>query len=128
MRYLILPALLALAYVAVDDGASPVPAAKPPAADPTALAAAAPDAAKESRRGAPDADLGKRPKPEPVLIDDTRPAPHPVLRAQGIGPGRYWLETLPNNYFILLDTHTGHCWMRSLSDTKWHDLGSPAEQ
>lgn len=42
-------------------------------------------------------------------------------------PGRYQVTALGNGgYFVLVDTHTGHCWQKSLS-TAWQDLGSPVQ-
>jgi hypothetical protein len=45
-------------------------------------------------------------------------------------PGRYQAVQLGNaGYFMVIDTHTGHCWSRYAHMRDWTDLGSPvAEQ
>lgn len=124
--YLILPAIVALAYLANGKVTTPAPAASAPADQPAL--AAAPEVPKEPRRIVPNIDVSKPARPEQALIDDTqRPLVNPLLRAQGVSPGRYWIEGLANNYFVLLDTQTGQCWIRNYTDPKWKDLGSPAQ-
>jgi hypothetical protein len=41
-------------------------------------------------------------------------------------PGRYQVTTLGESFIVLVDTHTGHCWLRS-SSLPWQDYGSPVK-
>jgi hypothetical protein len=135
MRSIILPAaVLALAWVVTDKPDTTVAqsgATQQPAGPQFAAAPTDPPADKAAPRTFVPAEVPKR--SAPVLIDDTQqqqepPPALPAHRAQGVLPGRFWLQALPNNYFIVIDTHSGHCWQRALSDKAWTDMGSPAAQ
>jgi hypothetical protein len=44
-------------------------------------------------------------------------------------PGRYQALPLGNaGYFLVIDTHTGHCWSRYAHMKGWTDLGSPVAE
>jgi hypothetical protein len=62
------------------------------------------------------------------------PAPVAQPAGQNIAAWRYQV-TVPEkgyyeNYIIMTDTATGHCWAHDGNDRldKWQDLGSPAAQ
>ena len=59
----------------------------------------------------------------PNALEDAQKPPQ-LLTVNAI-PSRFQLTVVGDNYYVLTDTHTGHCWQRALSGA-WQDLGNPA--
>jgi hypothetical protein len=41
---------------------------------------------------------------------------------------RYRLRRINDNWFVLVDTATSHCWGRNTGAVQWQDLGTPAKR
>jgi hypothetical protein len=40
---------------------------------------------------------------------------------------RFRVKRVSDNWFVLLDSATGHCWARNTGALQWQDLGNPAK-
>jgi hypothetical protein len=74
----------------------------------------------------------------PVVVGRTAKPPVAAVRAyapparpeggDATPQQRFKLTRIDNGYFVLTDTHSGHCWIRHISARNWEDLGIPAEK
>jgi hypothetical protein len=56
-----------------------------------------------------------------------RPAPA-QQKNEPVAVERFRLRRINDNWFVLVDTATGHCWGRNTGAVQWQDLGIPAKR
>lgn len=56
-----------------------------------------------------------------------RPAPA-QQKPEPAAVERFLLRRINDNWFVLVDTATGHCWGRNTGAVQWQDLGVPAKR